>query len=655
MNNKSKFYEIKQEVQELIKTHEHKEITAVTKYKVSGIYMIYLDHFVDDKFVPIYIGQSKDIQKRYKAHYTELLALNRISYDEYKHYFFSKSSSFYEGKFKTSKIFKYMVENNCTLEDFHMIVLEDVESANLIRKEEEYFEQYLPSFFGFNQLNSLLKRIKLFHKRESLLNEDVRAYCDGILRDIQHIHNYINYGYTKFNFEHSLVKDVYIRGKEMGSLDRDTTLKVKETEAALLDIWKEYLPTWKKMNELAEKRRENFEMHQTGSEKFRELVIQLKKVVDKKFAELNFNSLKAKDNFIYSILDVENSQYEKDFLKFMKSKQNQINFYNLYQRQIKEIKEKQKYKNEKDEAYKFFSKQYTKLSDKKRKERYKLIFPGKKYNSFVLQDKQIPYSFMKSEEYHLRNTCEIRFIIGNNGLTRGEIRKDPYIIRIDYRYIDEELKKNEKKYYIDNEITQSAKLGFRYIEQDFYNLFTFNRERFKVTSVNKEKMDNTFISALAEYKHGVSDYTIKGKELVSLLTVLTEIEQQTNMETKFKIVSTESFPCLEDCMRVSMVHENPFVQNIMNKKLPKIRKIPNKSKNKKIMKIKSKKTVISKVDKFKQKIKERSNNEITALTYTSSKEKVLAKCNYCNYEWESRSDHLLARPYCPKCKKQKNL
>src|SRR5699024_9094540 len=126
MNTESKFHKIKEQVQKLI---HHTEVTATTNYKIPGIYMIYIDHFIDDKFIPIYVGQAQDIQKRYKDHYMELLALNRLSYDEYRHYFFSKSYSFYEGKFKTNKILKYMVENNCTLDDFYMIILEEVDLA----------------------------------------------------------------------------------------------------------------------------------------------------------------------------------------------------------------------------------------------------------------------------------------------------------------------------------------------------------------------------------------------------------------------------------------------------------------------------------------------------------------------------------------------
>lgn len=61
---------LKYQVKEIIEVNSHKEVTPQTKYKTSGIYMIYIDNFTNDRVVPIYIGQSKDIQRRYKQHYS---------------------------------------------------------------------------------------------------------------------------------------------------------------------------------------------------------------------------------------------------------------------------------------------------------------------------------------------------------------------------------------------------------------------------------------------------------------------------------------------------------------------------------------------------------------------------------------------------------
>lgn len=56
-------------------------------------------------------------------------------------------------------------------------------------------------------------------------------------------------------------------------------------------------------------------------------------------------------------------------------------------------------------------------------------------------------------------------------------------------------------------------------------------------------------------------------------------------------------------------------------------------------------------NKYRQKILEKSNNNIEIKNYQGSKEKVNAICLNCKYEWSTRADHLLERCYCPNCKK----
>lgn len=53
---------LKYQVKKLIESNSHRVVTPHTRYKTSGIYMIYINHFTNDNVVPIYIGQSKDIQ-----------------------------------------------------------------------------------------------------------------------------------------------------------------------------------------------------------------------------------------------------------------------------------------------------------------------------------------------------------------------------------------------------------------------------------------------------------------------------------------------------------------------------------------------------------------------------------------------------------------
>lgn len=106
------------------------------------------------------------------------------------------------------------------------------------------------------------------------------------------------------------------------------------------------------------------------------------------------------------------------------------------------------------------------------------------------------------------------------------------------KYTDATLTSLEQSLYVENEITQKIQEGLSYVEADFYKVILFKSEPFKITCLNEiGQPDNTFISTLAEYKHGINDYTVKGKSLYPLSLILTKIEQQTNCETKFKIVS----------------------------------------------------------------------------------------------------------------------
>lgn len=107
--------------------------------------MIYIDNFSDEKIIPFYIGQTINLQRRYKEHLSEIMALNRLDYDYYNTLLFNK---FYDGSLKMCKMFKYMVDHVCSLKDFHMIILENVNEMNkLEQKEQKYFKVYHPAFW----------------------------------------------------------------------------------------------------------------------------------------------------------------------------------------------------------------------------------------------------------------------------------------------------------------------------------------------------------------------------------------------------------------------------------------------------------------------------------------------------------------------------
>ena len=91
------------------------------------------------------------------------MALNRLEYNYYKELLLD---NFYDGHYKSCKIFQYMVDHNCTLKDFRMIVLEKIDGNSdniqelLDKKEQKYFTEFLPAFFGFNQVNTVFEANK---------------------------------------------------------------------------------------------------------------------------------------------------------------------------------------------------------------------------------------------------------------------------------------------------------------------------------------------------------------------------------------------------------------------------------------------------------------------------------------------------------------
>lgn len=652
-NNVSKFDNIKYQVKQLIQENLNGEVTPGTKHTFSGIYMIYIDHFTSEKIVPIYIGQAKDIQRRYKQHFSEILALNRLSYEEYHNYFFLKSKSFYDGNFKSCKIFKYMIENKCTLQDFHMIILEEVEEEYLDEKEQEYFKRLLPSFFGFNQLNSLLKQLKFRISNSDISKSDIEDYLSVLQEDIKGIYSYYEYGFTRFNLEYSMPKDISHLLKEKEQLDNDILLKFDEVNLSLYELCKRYIPTFEVLQNYYEKSKE----YKIAKDKYNVALDLLNGEISEKFRELKIYYEEAIELFIYSIIEEDKAKYRDLFKNYLKSKKCKLNFYKLYDEQVKDVNKRLEEKNTKYIPYSEALDLYRETEDQVRPKRYKMIYPSSQFESFSLGDRTNNLSIKLSEDTDLLNTCHIQIYISNDGNSRSiEYDKEPYIIRFDYCNIDNEGNKTENEYYIDNETTRNSQSAIKYIEKDYYKWFVFKPEKFKISSLKNGVMDDSFISVSAEYKHGINDYTLKDQELIKLSVVLDEIKEISNEETRFNIDISESVNCLRKCIMNEGLYKNEFVEQILlTKKLLKLKK-RKKTQIKKPKKVVDK-TVLAENNKvrraeaYKQKVLLKSDNAVKVLNYVSSREKVTAQCTNCGYEWEIRSDHLLRRPYCPSCRK----
>lgn len=577
--NKKAFDDIKYQVQQFIHMNLFNEVTADTKYKTPGIYMIYIDNFSSEKVIPIYIGRANDIQTRYKQHFEEIIALNRLSSEEYKEYFFSKSYSFYEGKFKSSKIFKYMIENKCTLKDFRMVILEFVEKELLIEKEQEYFQKFLPSFFGFNQLSSFLKYFESRVSKTEMNNIETKEFLHLLLEDVRGISTYYEYGFTQFNFKHSLPKGYYLSLKNRYSVV-DENISVYQEIGAELTKLEQLHGLDSKRNELKEELERMGEKINSLEEKKetifnegKEAVIALRNGLTEKFKEMDMYVNKIPiNNFVNSILSDEPQKYKKWFLKFLEGYQCDFDFYQLYEEEIIYIKKLGRDLNETADL----QEESRNLRDSKAKEnihkRYQLIFPNTPFEAFSLGDISKNLSIVINDGYELANTCHLNFYISNNGNSRSEVRKTPYIIRIDYCYIDYKGERLDKSYYIDNETTRNAQSGIAYYEKDYYDTWAIKKVPFKLISLIGNEIDNSFISVLAEFKHGINDYTLKNQPLVELSVVLDEIQQMTDEETRFNLQVSESHNVSKMCLLPPRFSSNPFVERLLAKKLLKIKK-----------------------------------------------------------------------------------
>lgn len=185
--------QIRYQVQLLITQNKHREVNRDSQHKRAGVYMIYIDNFDSETIIPFYIGQTKNFQERHKKHLTELMSLNRLRSDCYE---YAVLKDLYNGKARACKIFSYMVNHQCTLNDWHMIILDEIDDDNERElKEQHYIDSLYAPYFGFNQLNYVLHRIAYdFGKiTKDELVESAKADATMILQ-------FARFGYTYYNW-----------------------------------------------------------------------------------------------------------------------------------------------------------------------------------------------------------------------------------------------------------------------------------------------------------------------------------------------------------------------------------------------------------------------------------------------------------------------
>lgn len=536
------FNSLKQKVVNLIKQNIGREITHNSEVKKNGIYLIYVDDFSDDKVIPFYIGQTVNIQERYKQHYMELLALNRFCYEVYESNLFRESfhsgiASYYEGHFKMCKIFKYMVDHECTLGDFHMIILEE-DVDELEELEQHYFEEYLPAFFGFNQMNTSSE------SRKGISDEEGYAY---MLSDGEKLKKYIDYGYSLFNYLHTYPKKKNENyPHELNSVIEELWVYYDRKEAEV--IQEEYNDTVLKYNERLERKRE-------VEKKIKNLI---SNDLDGYFLS---NSLKSKEKYkkildelceeIPDLKEIENyvKRYSKDEGKglydILEKNAEQLALYRSELKETADIHE--------ESAQKYFLHRY---SVQRRK--FEMIFPNKKYTDYPLKSNYVPFEFPDAKG---QNICQV-YIEYTSERFNLEWDIYPEIMCIMIRYIDAQEKVVEKHYWVQNGLENVvANENIYYIENR--NRMSFYNKPFNPILINHDCM----ISLNMEYKTGINEYVLSQVATTPLLEIFSSIEEFIDEDTRIFLYSnTQGVKRKLDELR----YRDDFKHNLFIKKLLRI-------------------------------------------------------------------------------------
>ena len=550
--------DIKEKVIKYIRDNPYLEVNRQTKCKASGIYMIYIDDFSDDKIVPIYIGQTSDFQKRYKEHFSAILALNRLKYDYYRCLL---KNEFYDMTYRYCKILKYMIDHGCTLKDFHMIVLEFVEKEDLHEKEQLYFADYMPSFCGFNQLNSFLETNYLRLKRKERMNtpdgtscvftaKEYLDYCEIVKGDLEAFYKFEGYGFSKFNLMIAMRGYLPYASSECVLDFESIEHQVKKLDDKLKTLHGDFLTeeeiqvgavvTTRRLQPLFSKK--NKSAKQFASNTYRKFKIKNpNKETRKEYGEIIFFASLGCDMKEKLSLYFEKNKLEYDFQKFYTALNEWL------ENDIKKIDEE--------------------ISDEMEKKVSALI-PDREYSHFPLEDMYESHIFPAKTSV---NTCEINFSISNNGHGYIDYSR-PEIIKIDYRINAKSGLYERRDIFIENFVNNFFdNENSQYTEKDDYeelrSVFrVLKKTPFKIFIGEIDSKTGRFaprhecISVNSEYKTGINEFTAKDRELHNLTDVLTEIEKLIDSDAKIKLTISESkdslLHCLGEEMKILSIFKN---------------------------------------------------------------------------------------------------
>lgn len=490
---------LKEKVLNIIICNKSNEITRETSNKGAGIYMLYVDDFSDTSIIPFYIGETGDFQKRHEEHLKELLSLNRLQYEHYKNYLIQ---NYYDGYYKACKIFTYLVNHNCTFNNFHMIVLETIDDIiERKQRELEYINDLYAPFFGFNQLNCISKRM------EYLGREKIEPYQKILESDMGNLCLYSEYGFSKFNG--------YLgKGCFSYSYKKDTILSNPN-----------YIDLFDYKNKIDENIIERNNLRNYIREDCHKEFLKLCNEDISNFFNTNGLKSKEKQESIVNVLlfDDEDAKVQIDnYIKRYSKKQ--INIIEIllkkYEIQILHLRKEIKKVQERLREIKEENLHLQSII-------HEALIPLNSYNSHPLKDLYEKYQF---PENNVDNICyiNIEYTCFGNNFNREYY---PEICKIDYLFIKEGLIKSRSafvknslsNFFENNEVFYIEKWG------------VFKRTPFDVFLYGNIE---TQIPVSMEYKNGINELTLKDKPMEDEFDIFKEIDDL--IDNKTKVIYTTS-------------------------------------------------------------------------------------------------------------------
>ncbi|MBQ8813050.1 MAG: GIY-YIG nuclease family protein [Lachnospiraceae bacterium] len=479
-----------------------KEVTRKTNENTSGVYMVYVDNFSDTQIIPFYIGQTSNFQERYKKHLSELLSLNRLRKNCY---IYAMQKESYNGHYRACKIFSYMVDHQCDLNDFHMVVLDEISDEHeRLKRENEYINELSAPFLGFNQMNCIVDSIN--YKYGMRTKEE---FLRTVVSDIQKLVYHADYGYWLFNW--------YLVCGFWGMLEEQEKALIKENEM-LVQVMAYKNRLEKIYMQMAVIRRYN---HYEGLENAWQIC---KSTIIDFFAQ---NKLRSKDKQQLS-LKVWLFNFEDDKTELEK-------YFNRYSERIKtnllDILSSEHGKELEPIKTRILSnqKKYRELEQEKEvilDQIFSPLIPKEEYTSHPLKTLYENFEFKS-----VKNGKNVCYINVEYTCFKSDYENDfyPEICKIDYLIV-----RNGNIYTRSAFIENSLSDFFEY-EDIYYYERGIRKGPFNILLVGGV---STHIPVLMEYKNGINEYTLRMYKQEDGLDVFKEIEVLIDDETK--IVYTSS-------------------------------------------------------------------------------------------------------------------